>query len=946
MQGQHHLRGTMRPQLPRRIGILLLVLLLPMLVASSSQSAFATDRTLPSSLRSPISGDQSSVVPSTHDTSQALSLLDNPIYQDALLRLHGADLSGKDGPLQKLSFDLIYLATEFQTYRTQARTQSSVAAFQSRLPLLPIYNTAAGPMITIDAIATTDAATLLAELQTLGLHNGEMFGVMVSGQLPLALLDQLAGLVSLRFAEPALATTHVGRVTSQADRAMAADQARAAYAVSGQGVTIGVLSDSYDCLQGASADVTAGDLPPGIVVLAEEANCTTGRDEGRAMMQLMADVAPGANFAFHTAFGGRATFANGILDLAHVAGANVIVDDILYYNESMFQDGIVAQAVDQVAAAGVAYFSSAGNTGRQSYEGPYVKGLNLPLLSLGLLHDFDPGPGMDLLQSVTIPVGATAIFSLQWDQPYASTAGGVGAANDLDIMLVGLAAAPIAVSMTNNVGRDPIEVLRYTNPGPGTQFNLAIAHLRGPAPQLIKYIYFGNDVTVNEYLTASSTVFGHASAQGAIAVGAAFYGDTPAYGTTPPKVERFSSTGPTQILFDRADQPIHVIRAKPELVAPDGVNTSFFGRDINDPGDGSDRDSFPNFFGTSAAAPQVAAVAALALEAQPLLSPAELYALLQRTALRMEPIGLDEQTGFGLLQADQVVTELFQHDLRSQSISEPATALPGQPVTYTLTFIHSGPNPARSLVITNTLPTNLQNVTIGKAAFGANAVFSTITKPLEYIWKIENFALDTAGGVLTLGGIVNPHLNMDSSLTNRVRVGSVGDTTPLNNGSEATIAVVVPRVQFGDPAYVIAEDGSYSFSVTLDRINPYAATVVNYELISQPSPAVQTPLLSGSIMFEPGQTTTTLSMPAQADAQMSGLQLSLNQPSGAQLGSSTVITLTQHSDEEPLPAPNDSDGDGITDALDPDFIGVNRLYLPLIQAPQPPADKTPSGFVP
>ena len=93
------------------------------------------------------------------------------------------------------------------------------------------------------------------------------------------------------------------------------------------------------------------------------------------MMQIIHDGAPGAGQAFHTAFGGQADFALGIQELAGCpvgsepgctpggVAADVIVDDVIYFSEPMFQDGIIAQAVDHVAGAGVSYFSSAGNYG-------------------------------------------------------------------------------------------------------------------------------------------------------------------------------------------------------------------------------------------------------------------------------------------------------------------------------------------------------------------------------------------------------------------------------------------------------------------------------------------------------------------------------------------------------------------------------------------------------
>src|SRR5262249_47381507 len=159
-----------------------------------------------------------------------------------------------------------------------------------------------------------------------------------------------------------------------------------------------------------------------------------------------------------------------------------------------------------------------------------------------------------------------------------------------------------------------------------------------------------------DFATNSGSLYGHANALGAVAVGAADYRKTPAFGASPAVLESFSSAGTTPILFDTAGNRLETPdprATKPEIVAPDRADTTFFG--------GSDPDGtgFPNFAGTSAAAPHAAAVAALLLQARPTLTPAQIRAVLESTALNMGAAGFDNDTGFGLIQADAALASLI-----------------------------------------------------------------------------------------------------------------------------------------------------------------------------------------------------------------------------------------------------------------------------------------------
>jgi subtilisin family serine protease len=496
-------------------------------------------------------------------------------------------------------------------------------------------------------------ADLRVQLEAKGLLDSVVHATAVSGKAPVAALGDMAATSGLKFLRPtlAMARKRAGRfpIVSQGDRSLRADLARRESGVTGKGIRVGVLSDSYDCAPGAfepgapftraAQDVVNGDLPRDVLVLKDLADFPSDdcSDEGRAMMQLIHDVAPGSPQAFYTAFESQEDFAAGIRALAG-AGSRVIVDDIIYFAEPMFEDGVIAQAVDDVHSAGVAYFSSAGNDARASYESRYRISAE-PGIS-GPRHDFATGRAVDGLQSATASAGSATLLSVQWDQPSLSANGRRGAQSDVDIWFYDAEGEPFEICTDDplqvvcqipgfdaNIGSDAVETPIMVNfSDADIEVQIGIELFEGPAPNYIKYVLFDLDAgvfTVEEYDTASGTVYGHANAAGAEAVGAAAWYQTEEWGSPlrpqcrPACLNSFSSAGGTPVFFGANGRRLStpVVRLKPGVTGPDGGNTSFFffDMDFEIPGT-SEPDGTPNFFGTSASAPHVAAVAALILD--------------------------------------------------------------------------------------------------------------------------------------------------------------------------------------------------------------------------------------------------------------------------------------------------------------------------------------------
>lgn len=420
----------------------------------------------------------------------------------------------------------------------------------------------------------------------------------------------------------------------------------------GSGITVGVLSDSYDCLGQASTDMSNGDLPVQVNIV-DDSFC--GTDEGRAMMQIVHDMAPDASLAFHTAFLGELDFADGINELVQ-AGADVIVDDVFYFEEPFFQDGFISQAArDASLISGVPYFASAGNAGRTSWEGSYTSS-GQSIISTGDAHKFgtDEFGTDDVKQTISVDAFRTVVIVLQWDDPYSTLdATSPGPDTDLDIALLNGAGTVVALSADTNIGSDPYEYFVFRN-GPIAQtFEIVIEKQNGPDPALMKWVGFLGVASIDEYDTASGTVVGHANAESVLSVGAVNYTDSPRFGSSFPILASYSSGGPTPILFSSdgiATGPI--IRDNPDFTAPDAGNNTIIGHD-------SDSDGFPNFFGTSASVVHAASVAALLLEHNPSMTPSEVESALESSAIDHGVAGYDSDTGHGFIDAEAILQTIL-----------------------------------------------------------------------------------------------------------------------------------------------------------------------------------------------------------------------------------------------------------------------------------------------
>lgn len=714
---------------------------------------------------------------------------------------------------------------------TVTRTWDKYATVRADVPIDKIDQLAARPQVDRVDLASDSTAN-------------DPVGAAVS---PQGVAAAEAAPPALSAARSAAATATQGSVVSEGVHAEAVDTAIARTGVTGAGVKLCALSDGVD---GLTRSQQSGDLPAVDVLPGQQGSGS----EGTAMLEIMHDVAPGAQLGFATATNGDAGFAQNIQALRSTEHCDVIVDDIMYFDESPFQDGIIAQAVNDVTADGALYFSSAGNQGNVAdgtaghWEGGFVAGGRIPGID-GVVHSFDPGPGVQLADPLYDYSDWGAPATLFWNDPLGASA------NDYDLYLLDQQGNVASFSQNPQTGtQDPYERLSLL---PGADYRLVVIKVSGADRYLSLEAFRSRFTASSDGLRAFVTpgeIRGHAAARDAIAVAAAPaaaaydgvipgdppnpVGPAPGVFTSATQVERFTSDGPRRIFYNPNGTPITpgnlsatggTVRQTPTVTAADGVVTSVPG--------------FSPFFGTSAAAPHAAAIAGLVKSGRPTLPAAEIRRQITASALDILRPGWDNVSGAGVMMADTLLANVGAQAQPIAEAQQPRVTSadgspylkPGMRATVQIPILNRGDATAGNLQISVAAPPGVtvtpSNRSLGSLPPGSSttAVF-TLTMPS--VWPQPGKPLQLQTWV-SFQGYWSPRtatlaLPEGQPASQTTTFAYTGPPVPIPDADTTGVSVRIPVTGIGWPSRI-----TFSVDGAQCTTDPASTTVgINHSWVS------------------------------------------------------------------------------------------------------------------
>ena len=459
---------------------------------------------------------------------------------------------------------------------------------------------------------------------------------LVHARVPVGALDAVAALPWVAAVRPAIKPqTDAGPVTSEGVALHRADKAQR-IGLTGRGQRVGAMSDGVTSL---AESVAKGELPADVQVLDPGDG-----DEGTGMLEIVHDTAPGAKLLFS---GTGETLEDHVAGLRAraAAGAGLITEDLAFDDEPAFQQGLAASTAEALARSGVWFSSSAGNLGARHTPRVAAVGTGrtpddisdaafgtacgaVPRNTVAVAGRTDNAFDLRLGQNGLI------LATLQWSEPRAIfPTAGQGGFTDVNLYLLdattGRCLAVSNATQANGVG-DTIEQVLYDSAelGAGTHSLKLVVDVAGtssavkpPTIDLRWRTGVNGSLAVDTPARAGSLNPDSNYLYAATSAGAADAGLS-----TDPKavpLETFSAGGPVQVGSTTRCPggqagPCTGVNGggfktalAPTWVAGDGVSISGAGGFPDPSVCPTTETGVCQFFGTSAAAPSAAGVAAL-----------------------------------------------------------------------------------------------------------------------------------------------------------------------------------------------------------------------------------------------------------------------------------------------------------------------------------------------
>ena len=279
----------------------------------------------------------------------------------------------------------------------------------------------------------------------------------------------------------------IGDFTTPGDTQLKAQQARSKFGVDGSGVKVGVISNGIDHWLNSSP---SGDLPPQIT----HTNQYSVGDEGTAMLEIVYDIAPGADLYFAGHGTNVSEMESAVASLfENPNSCNIVVDDVGWPDQPYFEDNSLSQTISYyIFSENKTYISACGNDGELAWGGMFRDGG-------GGWHAWDyDGTWYHTDNKVNVEDGKRLEIYLQWADEWDN------AQSDYDLYLVD--ANGNTIMQGSGVSSQPLETIFYTHSGANTDYYIKVKKVNGPDLEL-KLITYTRDYSLTlQYIGLHKTL--------------------------------------------------------------------------------------------------------------------------------------------------------------------------------------------------------------------------------------------------------------------------------------------------------------------------------------------------------------------------------------------------------------------------------------------------------